>query len=81
MKTYIELKNEIESLSKEISFLHKRQDALYKQLQEVCPHENIVSINNVEYLGTLLNIEYCKNCGKTMPKESAKQLLPIGESK
>lgn len=66
MSSSTELKNEINSISKEISYLFKRQDGLNKQLQELCHHEHKILLTNVEYHGTFQNVEYCNACGKTI---------------
>jgi hypothetical protein len=66
MNTYAYLKNEIQIISNEISLLYKRQDELNKQLQELCLHENKITLNNVEYSGILQDVEYCNVCKKTM---------------
>lgn len=70
MKTYTQLKNEIQAISNEISLLYKRQDELNKHLQEVCLHENKVTLDNVEYSGMLQSIDYCMDCRKPLSLDS-----------
>jgi hypothetical protein len=66
MNTYANLKNEIKIISNEISFLYKKQDELNKKIQEICLHENKITLTNVEYSGMLQDVEYCNDCKKTM---------------
>jgi prefoldin subunit 5 len=66
LKTYAYLKNEIQIISNEISLLYKRQDELNKQIQELCLHENKITLTNVEYSGMLQDVDYCNDCKKTM---------------
>ncbi|MNY41999.1 hypothetical protein D3C86_1768560 [compost metagenome] len=70
MKTYTQLKGEFQAITNEISLLYKRQDELNKLLQEVCLHENKITLNNVEYSGMQQNIDYCIDCRKTFSLES-----------
>ncbi|CAH1231730.1 hypothetical protein PAECIP111891_06875 [Paenibacillus allorhizoplanae] len=70
MKTYSQLKTEIQTISDEISLLYKIQDELNKHLQEVCLHENKVTLDNVEYSGMLQSIDYCMDCRKPLPLAS-----------
>ncbi len=70
MKTDTQLKIEIQIISNEISLLYKKQDELSKQLQEVCLHEERLTLNNVEYSGILQSIDYCMDCRKTLTLDS-----------
>jgi hypothetical protein len=66
MNTYAYLMNEIQIISNEISLLYKKQDELNKKIQEICLHENKITLTNVEYSGMLQDVEYCNDCKKTM---------------
>ncbi|KRE57640.1 hypothetical protein ASL11_32580 [Paenibacillus sp. Soil750] len=70
MKTYSQLKTEIQTISDEISLLYKIQDELNKHLQEVCLHENKITLDNVEYSGMLQSIDYCMDCRKPLSLDS-----------
>lgn len=70
MTTYTQLKTEIQTISSEIAKLYKRQDELNKQLQEICLHEDKLTLNNVEYSGMLQTIDYCMDCRKTLSPDS-----------
>lgn len=61
-----ELNKKLLTISNEISLLYKKQDALQKELQSICPHENKLQLNDIDYQGTFLSIQYCTDCRKTI---------------
>lgn len=64
MKSYEQLHIEINRVQDEISFLYKKHDALKKELQDVCPHENKLSVNSLDYSSVPQHVDYCMDCRK-----------------